>query len=190
MSSSNELPAQTSTGQGITGTKVTKNGWREVDTQGGLPHGQELLDTLFGGYKNGLPKELSDIYTKQGKSQIETNLAYGDQKLKQTFAGAGDNIPVDALIKGRVDLQNNANGSIAGLNDTLAMRNQEAKDKYLQQLYQLFGLGGQEAGTTNAYNMNKYQIDENNRFKWGDFLGSLAQGVGSALSGNLGGSGG
>jgi hypothetical protein len=174
MSSSNELPKQVTTGQGIKA----------------LPQGSSILYDLQKGFKNGLPKELSDIYTKIGKAEIGSNLAYGDQKLKQTFAGAGDDIPIDALVKGRVDLQNDANNSIAGLNDTLAMRNKEAKDKYLQQIYQLFGLGSNEAGSANNYNMNKYQIDESNRFKWGDFLGSLTQGVGSALSGNLGGSGG
>jgi hypothetical protein len=169
MSSENELPKQSTTQQGIAG----------------LPNGNNILSTLQKGFENGLPKELSDIYTKKGKAQIGSNLAFGNQKLKQSLAGAGGNVPIDALVQGQIGLQSGANESIASLNDTLAMRNQEAKDNYLARIYQLFGLGAGEANSANAYNMNKYQIDESNRFKWGDFLGSLAQGAGTAIAGGL-----
>lgn len=147
-----------------------------------LPGGEEFYKSFMEQYKEGLPKDIQEMYTKQGKAQIGSQLEEGRQNLSEQLAGSGSGVPLDALIGANSRLQTGANKAMAGLTDQLAMRNYGAKQEAFGNYANLMGLATGQGNSNNAFNMQKYQIDEENKFKWGDAIGG-ALGVGGALGG-------
>ena len=188
MGSGATLPGRVGIKESLFGIPKTKvkgimgNDYEIPGQESSIPGGQELYDTILSQFKNGLPDNIRDIYLKQGKAQIGSNLAEGNQNLKESLAGAGSNVPIDALISGQTKLQSGANKEIAGLNDTVALRNMDFKEQGYNDLLKLFGLAGGDASNTNSFNLNKYQIDKENEFSWGDALGG-ALGAGGQIGG-------
>lgn len=188
MGSGATLPGRVGIKESLFGIPKTKvkgimgNDYEIPGQESSIPGGQDLYDTILKQFKGGLPDNIRDIYLKQGKGQIGSNLAQGQQSLKESLAGAGGNVPIDALIAGQTKLQSNANKEIAGLNDTVAMRDMDFKEQGYNDLLKLFGLASGDSNSTNQYNMAKYQTDKANEFSWGDALGGLF-----GLGGNVGG---
>lgn len=146
-----------------------------------LPGGEDFFNSFLKQYKEGLPKDISDIYTKQGKQQIGSNLEEGKQDLLESLTGSGSGVPIDALIGGNAKLQNNANKSFASLTDQLAMRNYGAKQDAFGNYANLIGLATGQGTNKNTFDMNKYNIDKQNEFSWGDALGATL-GVGGSVA--------
>lgn len=179
MGSGTATPTQTTTGDILFGNK--KKGIDESY----LPGGKDFYEAFMKQYKEGLPKDISDIYTKQGKAQIGSQLAEGQQELLESLTGSGSGVPIDALIGGNTRLQNNANKSMSNLSDTLAMRNYGAKQDAFSNYANLIGLATGQGASNNAFNMQKYQIDKDKEFSWGDALGGLLGAGGSVASAGI-----
>lgn len=152
------------------------------NTDNTLPGGKMFLDDFLKQYKEGLPQNIKDIYLKQGKGQIGSQLRQGQEQLKEGFASTGVNVPIDAMIAGQNKLQNSANNSLANLTDKYAMMNYDAKNSAFNNYGNLIGLASGESNNANSYNLNKYQIDKSNEFSWGDALGG-ALGAGGSIAG-------
>jgi len=152
------------------------------NTDNTLPGGKMFLDDFLKQYKEGLPQNIKDIYLKQGKGQIGSQLRQGQEQLKEGFASTGVNVPIDAMIAGQNKLQNSANNSLANLADKYAMMNYDAKNSAFNNYGNLIGLASGESNNANSFNLNKYQIDKSNEFSWGDALGG-ALGAGGTIAG-------
>lgn len=152
------------------------------NTDNTLPGGKMFLDDFLKQYKEGLPQNIKDIYLKQGKGQIGSQLKQGQEQLKENFASTGGNVPIDAMIAGQNKLQSSANNSLANLTDKYAMMNYDAKNSAFNNYGNLIGLASGESNNANSFNLNKYQIDKANEFSWGDALGS-ALGAGGSIAG-------
>ncbi len=152
------------------------------NTNNTLPGGKMFLDDFLKQYKEGLPQNIKDIYLKQGKGQIGSQLRQGQEQLKENFASTGGNVPIDAMIAGQTKLQNSANNSLANLTDKYAMMNYDAKNSAFGNYGNLIGLASGEGNNQNSFNLNKYQIDKANEFSWGDALGG-ALGAGGSIAG-------
>lgn len=147
-----------------------------------LPGGKMFLDDFLKQYKEGLPQNIKDIYLKQGKGQIGSQLKQGQEQLKENFASTGANVPIDAMIAGQNKLQSSANNSLANLTDKYAMMNYDAKNSAFNNYGNLIGLASGESNNANSFNLNKYQIDKANEFSWGDALGGVL-GAGGSIAG-------
>lgn len=162
------------------------NNWNPLlknqQTNNTLPGGKMFLDDFLKQYKEGLPQNIKDIYLKQGKGQIGSQLRQGQEQLKENFAGTGGNVPIDAMIAGQTKLQDSANNSLANLTDKYAMMNYDAKNSAFGNYGNLIGLASGEGNNQNSFNLNKYQIDKANEFSWGDALGG-ALGAGGSVAG-------
>lgn len=154
----------------------------QVQPNNTLPGGKMFLDDFLKQYKEGLPQNIKDIYLKQGKGQIGSQLRQGQEQLKENFASTGGNVPIDAMIAGQTKLQNSANNSLANLTDKYAMMNYDAKNSAFGNYGNLIGLASGEGNNQNSFNLNKYQIDKANEFSWGDALGG-ALGAGGSVAG-------
>jgi len=152
------------------------------NTDNTLPGGKMFLDDFLKQYKEGLPQNIKDIYLKQGKGQIGSQLRQGQEQLKEGFASTGANVPIDAMIAGQNKLQSSANNSLANLTDKYAMMNYDAKNSAFNNYGNLIGLASGESNNANSFNLNKYQIDKSNEFSWGDALGG-ALGAGGSIAG-------
>lgn len=172
MGSGTEAPKQVTTSEVLGGIKNTNQ----------LPGGRMFLEQFLKQNQEGLPQNIRDIYLKQGKEQIGSNLREGQQQLKQGLSSAGGNVPIDALISGQTKLQNSANNSLSALADKYAMVNYDAKNSAFGNYANLIGLATGQGAKADSFNMNRYNIDKQNEFNWGDALGG-ALGVGGTVAG-------
>lgn len=185
-SSNNELPARQTIRSTLLGTPGSPGSGSPFSdpipaTPSDIPYGEELLTGLFNRYKTGLPPELRDLYTRRGKANISGELEEGRQALTEALASKGG-VPLDAKIRGNVLLQNEAGNKLNHLNDSLLEKDYNAQNDALAQLFQLFGIASGASGEGNQFNLSKYAIDEDSRFKLGDFLGSLLGAAGQVGS--------
>ncbi len=181
MGSGTQAPGQVTT-RDILGESPKKNGHLFAQRDYTLPGGKMFLDEFIKEYQTGLPQNIKDIYLKQGKQQIGNNLREGQQQLKQGLASTGGNVPIDALISGQNKLQTSANNSLTQLADKYAMMNYDAKNSAFGKYANLIGLATGQGQEANNFNMNRYSIDKQNEFNWGDALGA-GLGVGGQIAG-------
>lgn len=134
---------------------------------------------------SGLPESLKKDLLKQTQGGIAGQLRSGEQNLREANAGSGG--PAGSYLAGLTSMNANANKSLSDFNTNLAGQDFNARQTGFRSIMDLINLSQGEAGQKNQYNMNKYQIDEANTFKWGDFLGNLFGAGGSVLGGYLGG---
>lgn len=137
----------------------------------------------------GLPQNIKDIYMKQGKGMIGGQLRSGQQTLRESLAGTGSGVPVDALMKGLGGLQGNANTALAGLSDTVAMRDYDAQENNLNRGERLAGLELQNyatragiLGQNQAFGIEATRAHNENQFSWGK-LGGLLASAGGQMGG-------
>lgn len=145
-----------------------------------IPGGMDFYKMLMAQYKDGVPKNISDIYLKQGRGQIGSNLAQGEQDLKESLSGTGSGVPIDALVRGQSRLQSGANSAIGGLNDKLGLLNYEAMQQAFNNYTGLLNVASQDAGRRNEFNVQKTQYDNENEQSDFDFGAVAGAGVGAA----------
>lgn len=134
---------------------------------------------------NGLPESIKNDLLKRTQGGIAGQLRSGEQGLREAFAGSGG--PAGSYLAGLTSMSSNANKSLSDFNSNLAEQDFGARQQGFRNVLDLINLAQGEAGQQNQYNMNKYQLDEANRFKWGDFLGNLFGAGGSIYGGYLAG---
>lgn len=133
----------------------------------------------------GLPQNVKDIYMKQGKGMIGGQLRSGQQRLKESLAGTGQGVPVDALMRGLGGLQGEANSALSGLTDTVAMRDYDAQNQNLDRSAGLAGMEMQNYGMklgnlqqNQAFGVQATQAHNDSKFSW-----QKAVGMGAGLGG-------
>lgn len=145
-------------------------------SQAGLLPDRKLFDQLYGQSLNGLtPEERANLEKRAGGE-----LRSGTQGLNEQFAGMG-NVPIGAKAGAYTNLRSGINENLL---NAINSGNLASKGYGLQGISNLLGLGMSESGNRNQFNMSKYQIDKENEFSFGDFLGGVlgAGGqIGSAL---------
>jgi len=157
--------------------------------------GQGFLTSLQAKQYQGLPEELKSLLLKVTEDSQNSALTSARRAMKESTAGR--NLSTGALIRPMADMYSNKATAMNKVNTDIAMGDYKAKqDNYTQALQGFFGLQGlasgiagqknsfnlNNAGQQNMYNMNKYQIDEANKFDLGSLLGGLF-GLGGTLGG-------
>jgi len=140
----------------------------------------------------GLPQSVKDIYMKQGKGAIGGSLRTGQQRLREGLAGTGSPTPIDALMKGMGGLQSGANTALAGLADTVAMRDYDAQNANLGLMG---GLADMEArnyanrlgalAQNQQFGVQATEAHNNSKFSWQKGAGMLLSGAGQFASGGM-----
>jgi len=144
---------------------------------GDLPGGQRSFDFATQLMANGLPPELKQAMTNQFQGNLGGQLRSGEQALQENFASQGGG-PTGALLGGLVSQQANANNASKDYYANLLNQDFGARQQGFNNLTNIQSLLASLTGQKNDYNMNKYQIDKQNEFSWGQFLGD-ALGFGS-----------
>jgi hypothetical protein len=142
-----------------------------------LPGGGQSFDFATKLMANGLPQDLKDAMTNQFQGNQAGQLRSGEQALRESFASQG-NAPSGSLLSGLVSQQSNANNSAKDYYANLLNQDFGARQQGFNNLTNIQSLIASLTGQKNDYNMNKYKIDKENEFSWGQFLGD-ALGFGS-----------
>lgn len=150
-----------------------------------MPGAAELYFGTMDKYRKGLPKDIQDIYTKQGKEQIGSSRMESEQALEEAIAGSGTGVPVDALLRGKGIINSESAKAMAGLTDQLAMRNYDAKNQAYNQYLALMGLANEVGTGKQSFDMRRYQIDEENAFKPGEAIGAVLGAGGQVLGAGI-----
>lgn len=115
------------------------------------------------------------------EGQAAGNLRSGEQQLREQFASMG-NTPIGAQVGAQTNLRTGIGKNLA---DTLLQGDMSAKQAGFNNWTQLGNMAMGISNAKNQYGLESYKINEENKFKWGDFLGSLLGAGGSALGGWL-----
>jgi hypothetical protein len=145
--------------------------------RGGVRGAEGIFNTIMQRVNSGLPQQLKDIYEKRGKGSIAGLQRDTERDIRQRYAGTG--APIGAVNDAYAKSQEASSNALSNLFDTIAMRDEEARQTGIGNFFNLTGLGQQGAAQQNQYNLQKYQIDESNKFKFGDLLGSLVSAGGN-----------
>jgi len=158
--------------------------------------GQDFLSSLLAKQNQGLSPELKALLEKSTSNTLDSTFTSGKRAL--TEATAGKQLPTGALTKGITDLYTNRARGLNEAKTNIELQDYTAKEnnyaKALQGFLQLQQLAGNLAGQNNSnqlqlsgmknnYNLNKYQVDEQNSFGWGDLFGGLFGAGGKILGG-------
>jgi len=155
-----------------------------------IPYGTEMLSRIMEKYRNGLPKNIEDNIRRKAQGQIRSNVAEGEQNLKEQLQSANFGTPIDAIVSGQSRIRTGANNALADLNDTVEMQDYNASNDAFGEYANLFNLIGKESDSLNRYRSDirqseeqKRQYDDSQKFKPGQAVGSALQAaaqVGSA----------
>lgn len=138
-------------------------------TQGIFDKG--LYDQFTNMAKNGLDPKVKAMLEGQAGGQI----AGGNQSINESFAGSG--LSQGAKLGAQTALRSNVGKN---LNNSLLEGDMNARQQGAGNIFSTLGLGMQGANSQNDYNLNKYNIDKQNEFSFGDAIGGLL-GVGGQL---------
>ena len=149
-----------------------------------LDGGRAIYNSIFSRMDQGLPEDIKRLLTERGISMISGNT----QAAKQAITEAGGDAPGTSGLSalGRVYAQSGKD--LTGLNTDIALKDYEARNTNyerainnynslinsatnLGQVRNQFGLG--RAQMANDNELKQYQIDEANKFSWGDLAGSV-----------------
>jgi len=156
-----------------------------------LPETDKVMPMILEQLKNGFSKETVDQFGKTQKAfgenaqgQIGNNLAQGTQSLNESMAQAGGNIPVDALLKGKVALQSGANAGIADITDKLgerdfqfAMEKEKGKAGAFGNYANLLQLALGASANKNQYITHWSDSTNDSKFNAGKFAGNIFSGL-------------
>lgn len=157
--------------------------------------GQGFLNDLQSRANQGLPDELKNLLRASAEQTANSSFTASKRAMSEQLAGR--QLPTGAMLRPLADLYGTKANAMTGINKDIALNDYQAltqnRDKALSGFMGLQGLSSGIAGQKNAfslnnanqlnqYNMNKYQIDESNKFDWGGMLGSLL-GVGGQIGG-------
>lgn len=121
-----------------------------------------LYEQFLSQAKTGLDPKMRDLLTNQAGGQIRG----GEQSINENTVG----MPIGAKLAALTSLRSNVN---KGLQGSLVEGDLNARQQGAGNIFNTLGLGMQGSNMANQYAMNKYQIDKQNEFSWGDALGSL-----------------
>ncbi len=121
--------------------------------------------------KDGLPKDIEDNLMKRFHGGLSGQTLSGKQDLNEAFSSQG-NAPVGSLLGGLTSLRGNANKQTSDVTTDLGLQDFNAKQQGFGNLMSLLNLSSGNASKANDFNMNAYNIEESNRFKPGQALGS------------------
>jgi hypothetical protein len=152
---------------------------------GGMQGGREAFDYAMNMMKKGLPEDLKKEYERRFSGDIAGQVRGGEQNLKERFSSMG-NVPVGAMNDAYTKLRSGANEATGNFYGGMIGKDFDARQTGFGNFATLQGIANALANSKNQYNLGKFQIDEENKFKFGDFLGSLFGAGGNAFSGYLG----
>lgn len=156
-----------------------------------LPETDKVMPMVMEQLKNGFSQGTIDQFNKtqrafgeNAQGQIGNNLAQGTQSLNESMAQAGGNIPIDALLKGKVALQSGANAGIADITDKLgerdfqfAMEKEKGKAGAFGNYANLLQMALASSAQKNQMNINRWQMEnEDSGFDWGSLIGGVVKG--------------
>ena len=159
--------------------------------------GKGVLDEVWNKRNEGLPTDVLSRMQRQGLGGISGNLQAGLNQINQGFSGSG--LSQGARLGAISDLYQGSGRSQIDLQDRMANMNYQAKqqnygdafNRYMSLINQAAGIGQMQnqnalasASMQNQWGMNKYNIDKQNEFSWGDALGSLL-GAGGMIGGAM-----
>ena len=151
--------------------------FQNADNPNLVAGGNQSLNFALDLMKNGLPPELKEAMTEQFQNNLGGQIRSGEQSLQENFASQG-NAPSGALLGGLVSQQSNANNASRNYYADLLSQDFNARQTGFQNATDIQRLLAGVSGQMNQYNLGRYQIDQENDFNWGDFLGD-ALGFGS-----------
>lgn len=184
MGAGNSAPAYYGTNQGM----------------GDLPNSEAVMKATMTKLNNGFSEDTINKFNKTQKAfgenvqgQIGSNLVQGTQSLDESMAQTGGNMPVDALLKGKVALQSGANGALVDMNDKLgerdfqfAMEGEKGKAQAFGDYANLLQLALGAQDRKNQYITHWSDSTNDSKFNVGKLIGSLIGGASQVASARLG----
>lgn len=157
-----------------------------------LQGGSDLLNQILQKTKNGLDQNVRGTMINQGMGAVTGAYNKGTSDINSAYAGSG--LSQGGRIGALLGLNKNLGEGANQVYNNINLADQQAKAEGFNQWLQTVGLGANvgnmknnyllnSANAQNNYNMNKYQIDEQNSFKLGDVLGGLFGTAGTVLGG-------
>lgn len=158
--------------------------WKNNTDPNVMYKGQETANYYGNLMQNGLPENLK----KANKEQFERNMAGqlrgGESALRESYASLGG-APTGALLGGLVSQQSNSNNAIKDYYTNLLGQDFSAMNMGAQGMSGLQQMMLQNSGQQNMYDLQKYQIDAENRFNPAKLMGSIFQSGGNILGSYL-----
>ena len=148
--------------------------------------GQGLMAELMNNRLQGIPQDVQNKLRTAVQQQTNNQVVDAKRLMQENLQGK--QLPTGALTNAVSGLYRDRSQQLAGLESNLAMSDYEAKQanmmKALSGYQGLTGLSTNIGNLKNQYSlananmmnqnaMNKYQIDRDNEWGWGDLVGSL-----------------